>query len=70
MEKIIYYIWKNRLFPLTGLRTTSGEAVRVINCGYNDSSKINVFHDAKIKIGENTWVGNVILHSKSSDWEH
>ncbi len=68
MEKIIYYIWKNRLFPLSGLYTTSGEKVRVINNGYSNGEG-NMFSDAKIIIGDKTWVGNVVLHGKSSDWE-
>ena len=68
MENIIYYVWKNRLFPYTGLHTTSGENLRVIDSG-SANSKGNIFNNAKIKIGENLWVGNVVLHSKSSDWE-
>ena len=67
MENIIYYVWKNRLFPYTGLHTTSGENLRVIDSG-SANSKGNIFNNAKIKIGENLWVGNVVLHSKSSDW--
>ncbi len=69
MENIIYYIWKNRLFPYTGLRTTSGEIICVIDNG-KSGEKENVFNNAKIKIGERIWVGNVVLHDKSSDWEY
>lgn len=69
MENIINYIWKNRLYPLSGLRTRTGEQVRVINNGYNDGRN-NIFSNAKVIIGDRTWVGNVILHEKSSDWEH
>ena len=68
MEKIIHYIWKNRLFPLSELRTTSGEKLRVIDNGHNNDGG-NIFSDARIRIGDKTWVGNVILHSKSSEWE-
>ncbi|MBO7230990.1 MAG: DUF2851 family protein [Bacteroidaceae bacterium] len=68
MEKLIYYIWKNRLFPLTGLRTTSGEKIHVIDHGHENGNG-TVFNDAKIKIGEQIWAGNVVLHGKSSDWE-
>lgn len=68
MKNIIYYIWKNRLFPYTGLHTTSGEKLSVIDNG-NNSDNSNVFHNAKIRIGDRTWVGNVVLHEKSSEWE-
>lgn len=69
MKNIIYYIWKNRLFPYTGLYTTTGEKLSVIDNGKNDSTG-NIFTNAKIRIGNKTWAGNVVLHSKSSDWEH
>lgn len=69
MENIINYIWRNRLFPISGLRTTTGEQVRVINSGYS-YGRGNVFMDAKVIIDDKTWVGNVVLHEKSSDWEH
>ena len=68
MERLIYYIWKNRLFPFSGLHTTDGEKIRVIDNGRNNGNG-NVFSDARIRIGDKTWVGNVVLHSKSSDWE-
>lgn len=68
MENIIYYIWKNRLFPYSGLRTTSGEKLSVIDNGKSEGGE-NIFKNAKIRIGDKTWVGNVVLHGKSSDWE-
>lgn len=68
MEKIIYQIWKNRLFSAANLRTTSGEKLQIMDCGTSRSGK-NIFNDAKIRIGDKTWAGNVVLHCKSSDWE-
>lgn len=68
MKNIIYYVWKNRLFPYTGLHTTSGEKLSVIDNGRNND-KDNVFHNAKIRISGQTWVGNVVLHEKGSEWE-
>lgn len=69
MKNIIYYIWKNRLFPYGGLHTTSGDKIYVINNGCCNGRN-NIFYNAKIKIGDRTWVGNVVLHGKSSDWEN
>ena len=69
MKNLVYYIWKNRLFPLSGLKTTSGENIRIIDNG-KDEERRDVFNNAKIRIGNNVWAGNVILHNKSSDWEH
>lgn len=69
MKNVIYYIWKNRLFPYSGLQTTSGEKLYVIDNGESNEQR-NVFYNAKIRIGGRTWVGNVVLHEKSSDWEY
>ena len=69
MKNIIYYIWKNRLLPYAGLHTTRGEKLRVIDNG-NCTDNGNIFYNAKIKIDDKVWVGNVVLHGKSSDWEH
>lgn len=69
MKNIIYYIWKNRLFPYSGLQTTSGEKLYVIDNGESNEGK-DVFCNAKIRIGSKTWVGNVVLHNQSSDWEY
>ena len=63
MENMIYEIWKNRLFPHTGLCTTNGEKLRIIDNGQNDGES-NIFNNAKIKIGNEVKTGDVILHDK------
>ena len=30
MEQLIHYVWKHKLFPLTGPQTTDGQAIEVI----------------------------------------
>jgi hypothetical protein len=64
MKNIIYYIWKNRLFPYSGLQTTSGEKLYVIDNGESNEGK-DVFCNAKIRIGSKTWVGNVVCTTKA-----
>ena len=68
MEGVLHYIWKNRLLPKKELQTTDGENLRIISCG-SESEKENVFHNARIIIGDKEWCGDVIMHHKSSDWE-
>ena len=55
MKNLVYYIWKNRLFPLSGLKTTSGENIRIIDNG-KDEERRDVFNNAKIRIGNNVWL--------------
>ena len=68
MEKILYYVWKHKIFPLNELRTTDGLPVEVINCGQPNIHAGPDFLQARIKIGDVMWAGNVEIHERSSDW--
>jgi len=68
MEKIIHYVWKHRLFPLTELTTTDGQSVEVIDTGLHNGNAGPDFFNAKMRIGGTVWVGNVEIHRKASDW--
>ena len=68
-EEFLQYIWENRLFYTDDLTTTSGEPVEVIKPGQRNSDSGPDFFNAKIKIGETVWAGNVEIHKKSSDWQ-
>jgi len=51
------------------LETTDGRAVEVIDPGlYNRRNAGPDFFNAKVRIGETLWVGNIEIHQKSSDW--
>ncbi len=68
MERLLHYIWKHKIFPLKQLETTSGMLVEVIDSGLHNSDSGPDFFNAKVKINETLWVGNIEIHSKSSDW--
>ena len=66
-EDFLYYVWENRL--LTGaLLTTSGLPVEVVNPGYRNTDSGPDYLEARIKIGDQLWAGQVELHVRSSDW--
>ena len=46
----------------------SGERVRVIDPGTLNRDSGPDFFNAKVKIGEKTWAGNIEIHLKASDW--
>lgn len=48
--------------------TTLGEKVEVINLGIHNSDAGPDFLQAKIKIGNTLWAGNIEIHIKASDW--
>jgi len=67
-EDFLHYIWKFRLFNRMGLRTTDGEEIEVFSAGMAHTDGGPDFQNARIRIGETTWAGNVELHVSSADW--
>ena len=68
MERELQYVWKNKLFPEDGLTTVEGEPVFIIDTGVANSDAGPDFFNAKVRIGNTVWVGNVEIHARASDW--
>ncbi len=68
-EEYLHYIWKFSLFDFKNLRTSNGEAIEIVNKGTHNTNAGPDFLNARIKIDETLWVGNVELHVKASDWD-
>lgn len=68
MEELLHYVWKHKLFPLSGLSTIDGKMVEVIDPGLANPNAGPDFSGAKVNIGGIVWAGNVELHLKASDW--
>lgn len=68
MEQLLHYIWKHKIFPLKRLETTDGMEVEVIDPGLSNTDSGPDFFNAKVKINGTLWIGNVEIHSKTSDW--
>lgn len=71
MERLLHYTWQHRLYyPAKPLYTTDGRNVEIIDPGLHNTNAGPDYFNAKVKIGEELWVGNVEIHSVSSDWFH
>jgi hypothetical protein len=68
-EEFLQYIWENRLFKCENLQTVAGEKVEIISVGKRNSDSGPDFFNARVKINETVWVGNVEIHRFTSDWE-
>lgn len=68
MEELLHYTWKHRLLPLQPLETTDGRPVEVIDPGLHNRNAGPDFFNAKVRIGDTLWVGNVEIHLRASDW--
>lgn len=67
-EALLQFIWQHSLYNHAGLQTVSGEPVTVIYSGRINRDAGPDFLEAKVKVGQTILVGNVELHSRSSDW--
>lgn len=67
-EQWMQYIWAHRLYDMAGLETTSGERVRVLSPGIQNTDAGPDFFNACVRIGAREWAGNVEVHRNSSDW--
>ena len=67
-EELLSYIWRYRLWDQSRLKTTEGESVEIIDTGRLNTDAGPDYFNAKIKIGDTTWAGNIELHVKASDW--
>jgi hypothetical protein len=67
-ESILHYVWQNKLFAAHNLQSTDGELVEVVDVGKYNTDSGPDFFNAKIKIGDTLWAGNVEIHTRSTDW--
>lgn len=68
-EELLHYVWRYKKFPLGNLQTTDGEPIEIIDFGLPNTNAGADFSNAKIKINNLIWAGDVEIHLKSSDWQ-
>lgn len=68
-EEFLHYIWKYQLFNNPANLFLEDESeVLIIDTGIFNQDSGPDFFNAKIKIDNTLWVGNVEIHINSSDW--
>lgn len=67
-EKLLQFIWQFRRYNANGLITEDGLQVIVFHPGVMNTGQGPDFSEAKIKIGDTTWAGNIEIHIKASQW--
>ena len=68
-EKFIYEIWKNQNF-IKELLTKDGQSIEVLNIGFENKELSGPdFKNARIKIGNITFTGDVEIDIDYSDWK-
>jgi hypothetical protein len=67
-EAFLHYVWQFQYFNKSDLRTTDGEPVSIFTTGFKNTHAGPDFFNAKVKIGDMEWVGNVEIHIHASEW--
>lgn len=67
-EAFYHFVWQHKLHRTDNLKTVSGLPIEVIHPGLLNHDAGPDFFNAKIKIDDVLWAGNVEIHTKSSDW--
>lgn len=62
------YVWQHRLWHPSDMATVEGERLEVIDPGLFNYDAGPDFFNAKVRIGDKVWAGNVEIHVKASDW--
>jgi uncharacterized protein DUF2851 len=67
-EDFLHYVWQLQLFKVKKLLSSNQEPVIILNKGQYNTNTGPDFFNAKVKIGNQLWAGNVEIHVKASDW--
>ncbi len=68
-EQLLHYIWKYKLYPNRNFVSSEGDEIEIIDAGIHNNDAGPDFFNAKIKIGDKVWAGNIEIHKSSSDWK-
>ncbi len=67
-EDFLHYVWRFKKFDFSNAETVSGLPVNILDSGRHNELSGPDFFNARLKIGEQQWAGNVEIHINSSDW--
>jgi len=67
-ERLLQFIWQFQYFNHAFLTTADEQALQIIKPGTLNHNQGPDFIEARIKIDDKIWVGNVELHVQSSQW--
>ncbi len=67
-EAFLHYIWKYKNFNHCDLTTIEGEPLEILRTGEHNTDSGPDFFNARVKIGNTVWAGNIEIHVQASDW--
>lgn len=67
-ESFLHFIWKFQQLNSRELQSQTGAKITILDPGFKNQDAGPDFKNAKIKIGEILWNGNVEIHVNAADW--
>lgn len=67
-EDLLQYFWRTHQWKELVYSTTEGRSIQIIKPGELNRDAGPDFSNARIRIGDELWAGNVEIHVKSSEW--
>jgi hypothetical protein len=67
-EKFLHHVWKFGWFSTVNLMTAAGQKIEILHRGIHNHNAGPDFMNARIRIDETLWWGNVEIHIRASDW--
>lgn len=67
-EDFLHFLWRWRRFDAHQLRSSDGQALEILHPGEPNQHAGPDFFNARIRLGDTLWAGNVEIHLKASDW--
>lgn len=68
-EKLLQFIWQFQYFNRSDLQLETGGNLQIIYPGRLNSNQGPDFLEAKIRLDNTIWIGNIELHVRTSDWD-
>lgn len=67
-ESFLHFLWRSRRFDHHDLHTTEGQPIEILHPGEMNTDAGPDFFNARLRIHDTVWAGNVEMHLRSSEW--
>lgn len=67
-ESFLHFLWRWRRFNAQQLLSTEGQPIEILQPGEHNHHAGPDFFNARLRIGDTTWAGNVEIHLRASEW--
>ncbi len=67
-EDLLHFVWKYKKIHVNELLSSNNDVISILDLGIHNLLQGPDFFNAKIRINNQLWAGNVEIHVKSSDW--